>query len=131
MGRSPAVGEPPTWPPPPRVGFCPPTGPGLWCPLPQPYPGQPFGTPPPQTGQGYWPSPTLWGAPPEWQVPPTFGSPSWRTPLRSTTSTPSTVRQAYAKIGFVCLLDYFAFLTCSFTCLLGRFRITTRQWARI
>jgi hypothetical protein len=40
-----------------------------------------------------------------------FGSPMWRTPLRPTTSTPLMVRQAYVKIGFVCLLDYFAFLT--------------------
>jgi hypothetical protein len=35
------------------------------------------------------------------------------------TSTPPTVRQAYAKIGFICLLDYFAFLTRSFTHLFG------------
>jgi hypothetical protein len=42
------------------------------------------------------------------------------------TSTPPTVRQTYVKVGFVCLLDYFAFLTHPFTCLLGRLRITTR-----
>jgi hypothetical protein len=31
----------------------------------------------------------------------------------------------------VCLLDYFAFLTRSFTCLSRRLRITTRRWAGI
>jgi hypothetical protein len=82
-------------------------------------------------GQGYWPSSTLWGAPPGGQAPPPFGSPPWRTPLRPTTSTPPTVRQAYVKIGFVYLLDYFAFLTHSFTCLSRRLRITTRRRAEI
>jgi hypothetical protein len=41
------------------------------------------------------------------------------------------VRQVYVKIGFVCLLDNFAFLTRSFTCLLGKLRITTRRRAGI
>jgi hypothetical protein len=38
----------------------------------------------------------------------------------------TTVRQTYIKLGFVCLLDYFTFLTRSFTCLLRQLRITTR-----
>jgi hypothetical protein len=46
------------------------------------------------------------------------------------TCMPPTVRQSSAKIGFVCLLDYFTFLTLSFTCLLGQLRIT-RWWAGI
>jgi hypothetical protein len=67
------------------------------------------------------------GAPPGGQALPPFGSPPLRIPsLRPTTSMPPTVRQAYVKIGFVCLLDYIAFLTCSFTCLSGWLRITTR-----
>jgi hypothetical protein len=70
------------------------------------------------------------GAPPGGQAPTPFGSPLWRTPHRPTTFTPPTVRQAYVKIGFVCLLDYFIFLTHLFICLLG-LSITTRQWGGI
>jgi hypothetical protein len=44
------------------------------------------------------------------------------------TFTPPTVRQAYVKIGFICLLDYFAFLAHAFTCLSGWLKITTRWW---
>jgi hypothetical protein len=96
------------------------------------YPGQPGGTAPSQTGQGYWPSPTPWGSRPGGQASSPSGSPPLRTPpLRPTTSTPPTVRQAYVEICFVCLLDYFAFLTRSFTCLLGWLRIITRQQAGI
>jgi hypothetical protein len=54
----------------------------------------------------------------------------WITSVEDTASTydfhSPTVRQAYIKIGFVCLLDYFAFLTCLFTCFSGWLRITTR-----
>jgi hypothetical protein len=46
-GGSPISGVPPTWLPPPPAGFWPPTGPGLRHPPPQPYPGQPSGTPSP------------------------------------------------------------------------------------
>jgi hypothetical protein len=73
-----------------------------------------------------------WEAPPRGQASRPFGSPSFRTPLlRPTTSTPPTVRQAYIKIGFRGLLDYFAFLTCSFTCVSERPRITTKRRAGI
>jgi hypothetical protein len=73
-----------------------------------------------------------WGSPPGGQTPPPFGSPLLRTPLLwSTTSMPPTIRPAYVKIGFVCLLDYFAFLTHAFTCLSGLLRIATRWRAGI
>jgi hypothetical protein len=130
-GGSPAVGAPPMWLPSPPTRFWPPLGSGFWRPPPQSYPGQPFKNNPPQTGQGYWPSPTPWGAPPGGQATPPFGLPPWRTPLRPTTFTPPTIRQAYVKIGSVCLFDYFAFLTHSFTCLSGRLKVTIRQRARI
>jgi hypothetical protein len=117
-GGSPVVGAPPTWLPPPLAGFWLPSGLGFWHPPPHLYPGHPGGTAPPQMGQGYWSSPTPWGSPPGGQAPLPFGSPPLRTPsLRSTTSTLPTVRQAYVKIGFIYLLNYFAFLTRSFTCL--------------
>jgi hypothetical protein len=81
-------------------------------------------------GQGYWP--TSWGSPPGGQAPPPCGSPSLRTPpLRPMTSTSPTVRQTYVKIGFICLLNYFAFLTCPFICLSGQLWITTWWRARI
>jgi hypothetical protein len=35
------------------------------------------------------------------------------------------------KIGFVCVLDYFAYLIRSFTSLLEQLRITTRRWVEI
>jgi hypothetical protein len=54
---SPTTGAPPAWPPPPLIGFRPPSGLGYWRPPLQPYPGQPGGPPPPQMGQGYWPPP--------------------------------------------------------------------------
>jgi hypothetical protein len=83
-------------------------------------------------GQGYWPSPMPWGAPPRRQAPPPFGLPPLRMPpLRPTTFTPPTVRQIYVKICFVCLLDYFAFLTRWFTCLSGWLRITTKWQTRL
>jgi hypothetical protein len=63
-GGSHAVGAPPTWSSPPPAGFLSPSDPGYWRPPLQPYPGQPRGTLPPQTGQGYWPMPTPWGSPP-------------------------------------------------------------------
>jgi hypothetical protein len=53
-GGSLTADAPPTWPPPPPVGFWPPSDLGYWCLPIQPYPGQPRGTPPPQSGQGYW-----------------------------------------------------------------------------
>jgi hypothetical protein len=63
---------------------------------------------------------------------PPFGSPLLRTlPLRPTTSTPPTVKQAYVKIGFICLLDYFTFLTRSFTFLSGWLKILTKRRAGI
>jgi hypothetical protein len=130
-GGPPAAGAPPTWLPPHPVGFWPPSGAGFSRPPPQSYPGQPFGTLPPQTGQGYWSSLTPCGAPPGGQAPPPFGSPLWRTQLRPTTTTPPTVKQDNVKIGFVCLLDYIAFQTCSFTYLSGKLRITTRRRAGI
>jgi hypothetical protein len=120
------------WPPPPLTGLWLPTGSGFWRPPPQPYPSQPSGTPPSQTGQGYWPSPMPWGAPPRGQASPPFGLPLLRTPpLRPTTSTPCTVKQAYVKIGFVCLLNYFTFLARSIICLSGHLRITTKRRAGI
>jgi hypothetical protein len=82
--------------------------------------------------QGYWSLPTPWGDPPGGQAPPPFGSPLWRTLLLwPMTSIPPTVRQAYVKIGFVCLLDYFTFLTRSFISLSGRLGITTKRQTRI
>jgi hypothetical protein len=125
-GGSLAAGAPPMWPPSLPVGFWPPTGIGFWRPPPQPYPGHAFDTPPSQMGQGYWPSLMPWRASPGGQALPPFGSPPFRTPLRPTTSTPHTVRQAYTKICFICLQDYFVFPTHSFTHLLGWLRITIR-----
>jgi hypothetical protein len=82
----------------------------------------------PIDGSGYWLSPTPWESPPGGQVPSPFGSSPLRTPpLRPMTSMPPTVRQDFVKIGFICLLDYFTFLTHSFTCLSGWLRITTQQ----
>jgi hypothetical protein len=111
-GGSPTISATPMWPPPPPVAFWTPLGPGFWHPPPQLYPGQPFSTPLPQTGQGYLSSSMSWGAQPRGQASSPFGSPLLRTPHRSTIFTPPVVRQAYAKIGFVCLLDLFALLTC-------------------
>jgi hypothetical protein len=68
-----------------------------------------------------------WGSLTRGQALPPFGLPPWRAPLWPTASTPPMVRQSYVKIGYVCFLDYFAFLTCSFTCLSGWLRITTRR----
>jgi hypothetical protein len=117
---SPAPGAPPTWPPLPSVRFWPHWGPGFWCPPVQPYPGQPRDHPPPQTGQGYWPPPP-WGSPPGGHAPPPFGSPPLRSLLlQPTTSTPPTVRNYFVILTHV----HFTFLTCTFTCLSGRLRIT-------
>jgi hypothetical protein len=91
---SPAFGVPPTWLPPPPVGFWLSLGPGFWRPPMQPYSGQPRGHPPPQMGQGYWSPP--WGSPLGGHAPPPFGSPPSRSPLlRPTTSIPSTVRNYF------------------------------------
>jgi hypothetical protein len=78
---------------------------------PHPYPGQPSDTPPPEPSQGYWPSPMPWGAPPKGQASPPFGTPPWMTSHRPT-STPPSVKQACAKLCFICILDCFTFLTC-------------------
>jgi hypothetical protein len=40
-------------------------------------------------------------------------------------------KRSLCKIGFVCLLDHFTFLTRAFTCLPGQLRIATRRWAGI
>jgi hypothetical protein len=126
-GGSLIVSAPPMWPPPSSTRFWSLLGPAFSCPPPHPYLGQPGGIPHPQTGQGYLSSSTPWGSPPGWQVSLPFGLPPLRTPLlRPMTSTSPTVRQAYIKLGFVCLLDYFTFLTRSFTCLSRQLRITTR-----
>jgi hypothetical protein len=117
-GGPPVAGAPPTWPPSPPSGFWPLSGQGFWRPPPQLYLGQPSGTRHPKMGYGYWASLTPWGSPHRGQASAPFRSPPLRTPpLRPTTSTPPTVRQAYIKFMFVCLLDFFAFLTRSFTCL--------------
>jgi hypothetical protein len=59
----------------------------------------------------------------------------WITFVEDTTSTydfhATHGKTSLCKIGFVCLLDYFTFLTHSFTCLSRWLRITTRQWAWI
>jgi hypothetical protein len=95
-GGSPTAGAPPTWPPPPPTGFWPPSGPSFWRPPLQPYPDQPGGHPPPQTGQGYWSPSPLWGSPLGGHAPLPFSSPALRSPLlRPTTSTPPTVRNNF------------------------------------
>jgi hypothetical protein len=122
-GGSPAPGAPPTWPPPPSIGFWPPWGPGFWHPPVQPYLGQPGGPPPPQP-RGHPPPPPPWGSPPGGHGPAPFGLPQLRSPLlRPTTSMPATVRNYFTILTHV----HFTFLTCTSTCLLGQLRITRRR----
>jgi hypothetical protein len=60
--------------------------------------------------QGY----TLYSSPSPFHRPTTRGDPfrmpPWMTSHRPT-STPPMVIEDYAKLGFVCILDYFTFLT--------------------